>query len=121
MRQLPLKKFTWKTEKMCENCPFSQKGPGLDLRDSLAPGRFDSIKFGLNKGEYFLCHKTTRSTGDRSDLVCAGALAYQQQQGIVSPYAMLCASLEDIAETKKEVFRRFRSILKTMNIHGMLQ
>lgn len=43
---------------------------------------------------YFLCHKTTRQTGNGSNLVCAGALAWQDARGIESDYVQICRRLE---------------------------
>lgn len=73
-------------EAMCANCPFDTHGPGLALRKSLMPGRFEEIAQAVWMGLPFYCHKTTRDEGfddDADDYVpqgterhCGGALAF---------------------------------------------
>lgn len=74
----------WKMPAPCANCPFNDDGAGLHLRNSLARGRWREITTGLRRGEHFTCHKTTGETGDGSNLMCAGAIAYQEKLGVSS-------------------------------------
>lgn len=104
--------FKWKVEEMCNNCPFMEEGDGRTLRDSLARGRWDSIITGLLRGDRFECHKTTRETGNGTNLYCAGALAFQHARGIVTSYMKVCERLEGTRESKEEMFRRLRGITK---------
>lgn len=92
----------WRMEKPCADCPFNSKGPGLRLRRSLRPGRFAEITEGLRRGGHFECHKTTRSTGDGSRLVCAGSIAWQAKRGIVSQYQRVCESLAYFSKRRKK-------------------
>ena len=68
----------------CDNCPFATSGPGLALAKSLRSGRMAEIKRGLLHGESFQCHKTTDETGDGSNLLCAGAIEWQEKHGASS-------------------------------------
>jgi hypothetical protein len=68
----------------CENCPFNRSGDGLRLRKSLGVLRWNRILGALLRGEHFACHKTTEETGDGSNLICAGAIAYQEKKGVSS-------------------------------------
>jgi hypothetical protein len=86
-------KDSYKLERMCDNCPFAENGAGLQLRRSLASGRWREILRGLRKGEHFLCHKTTMNgkedeegnyTKGGGERICAGSRAYQAALGIVS-------------------------------------
>ena len=104
--------FQWKVEKMCSNCPFADEGDGLDLRHSLGRGRWDGILSGLLAGGRFECHKTTKQTGNGTDLYCAGALAFQEEHGIETPYMRLCQRFEGTRENKAELFRRLKRIAK---------
>ncbi len=90
------KKSKWKMEKPCADCPFSDSAKGTHLRKSLNPGRMASIKRDLRRDKHFLCHKTTNETGDGSNLVCAGALAWQDERGLSSNYVRVCERLESI-------------------------
>lgn len=92
--------MSWRMQKPCDNCPFNSSGAGLHLRKSLQRGRFDKIKRWLLRGEYFYCHKTTDETGDGSNLVCAGAIAYQDKHGTSSNYVQVCERLDDIKRVK---------------------
>ena len=75
---------------MCDNCPFHETGPGRQLRDSLAPGRWDGIIRAVLIGAPFYCHKTTEFDDDdeESDTyrpkgreqLCAGSVAYVRDQ-----------------------------------------
>jgi hypothetical protein len=68
----------------CADCPFNAKGPGLRLRFGLRPGRWREILSALRRDGHFLCHKTTGETGDGSNLLCAGAMAWQERRGLPS-------------------------------------
>lgn len=83
----------YRMERPCPDCPFSKSPAGRHLRQSLRPGRLAEIKAALRRGEYFLCHQTTRETGDGSNLLCAGALDYQHRRGVESNYERVCARL----------------------------
>jgi len=84
----------WRMAAQCADCPFATSGAGLALRKSLQPGRFASIKRDLLCGEYFVCHKTSRETGDGSHMVCAGALEFQESHGVSSNYQRVCERIE---------------------------
>ncbi len=94
--------FAWKMERPCADCPFSDSEKGTHLRRSLAKGRMASIKRGLLRGEHFMCHKTTPETGKGSNLVCAGALAFQDEHGVSSNYVRVCERLAWFNEQRKE-------------------
>lgn len=104
------KKFIWRMPDLCVDCLFAKSGPGKQLADSL-PDRLKMIKSGLRIGQYFICHKTTKETGDGSRLICAGALAYQQQRGVTSDYQILCEQLDGCKESKGELFKRLRGVV----------
>ena len=105
------KTFIWRMPSLCEDCPFAKSGLGKQLADSLHPDRLKLIKHGLRNGEYFVCHKTTRETGDGSNLVCAGALAYQEQRSVRSKYQQICEQLAGCRESKPEIFKRLRGVV----------
>jgi hypothetical protein len=88
-------------ETSCENCPFNETGPGRRLRDILAPGRFDSIKADLDNRKTFNCHKTTKETGDGTEKVCAGALAYQRKNHCVPDSVQVVERIIAMKEGKK--------------------
>lgn len=69
-------------ESPCANCPFNKTGPGAKLRRSLRPGRMAEIKAGLLREQGFNCHKTTHETGNGSELLCAGAIAWAASRGV---------------------------------------
>ena len=85
----------------CADCPFNETGPGRHLRNTLRPGRFDSILADLREGKVFLCHKTTPETGDGSEKVCAGALAYQRRNGCVPDGVQVAERLAAIQEGRR--------------------
>lgn len=68
----------WRMAKMCNECPFDSKGAGLHLRKSLRRGCWREILTDLDRDGQFPCHKTTAETGDGSELMCAGAIEYQE-------------------------------------------
>ncbi len=76
--------LNWRMQKQCDNCPFSKSGKGLHLRRTLHPQRWRSILLGLRRGEVFNCHKTTNETGDGSNLICAGAIDFQERNRCTS-------------------------------------
>ncbi len=95
--------FKWRMESPCENCPFNASGPGLHLRRSLRRGRWLEITRGLLRGTYFTCHKTTHETGDGSDLVCAGAIAWQERRGASSNLQRVMERLSALTGSQKQV------------------
>ena len=92
---------------MCSNCPFRIDGKQIKLNKD----RFDEIKQSLTSGGYnsqdFLCHKTTKEEGWNWDevgeddayhraggeLLCAGAIEYQEAQGASSQYRRVAERL----------------------------
>lgn len=88
-------------ERSCEDCPFNESGPGRHLRDSLAPGRFESIRADLLERKLFLCHKTTPETGDGTNKVCAGALAFQRKENCVPDGLQVMERLTAMREGRK--------------------
>lgn len=82
-------KVVWRMAEKCADCPFSNSGKGLYLRRTLRPGRWTGILDGLRDGNFFPCHKTTRETGDGSNLVCAGAIDWQNKHGYSSAYVRI--------------------------------
>lgn len=90
----------WRMPVQCADCPFSSKGAGLHLRKSLRPERWASILRELRDGSTFMCHKTTPETGDGSNKLCAGALEYQEEQGVSSQYQRVCERLDYYAQQR---------------------
>ena len=86
--------MSWRMKEPCIDCPFSDSPQGQHLARTLRLGRMRSIKFDLLHGQYFVCHKTSDETGDGSNLVCAGALAFQEEHGVSSNYQRVCERLE---------------------------
>ena len=94
----------WRMKEKCDDCPFHESGPGRQLRDSLAPGRFEEIVFGLMKGEHFFCHKSTTGEEDGDgeyifggkEKICAGSIELQAQAGIKSDALQILERLEMI-------------------------
>jgi len=85
----------WRVKRMCNNCPFDTKGPGLKLRKSLQSGRWRGILTALREGNYFPCHDTTEyddegEVRNGSGLVCAGSIDWQRKHGASSAYVRLC-------------------------------
>lgn len=83
----------WRMARPCVDCPFNETGKGLALRRSLRAGRWREILTGLRRGEHFMCHKTTRETGDGSNRTCAGSIAWQEARGLTSQYQRVCERL----------------------------
>ncbi len=84
----------WKMEVPCANCPFSDSAGGRALAKSLHPGRLAEIKRDLKRDQHFICHKTTRETGNGTNLICAGAMAWQEERGLSSQYQRICERLD---------------------------
>lgn len=55
---------------------------------------------GRSDAGYFLCHKTTLETGDGSQLVCAGARAWQEERGYSSNYVRCAEALDYFSQRK---------------------
>ena len=87
----------WKMATMCANCPFAAEGPGLRLRNSLAKRRWAGILRALRSDLHFICHHTSDATGDGTNLVCAGALEWQQKRGLASNYQRVCERLDTLS------------------------
>lgn len=86
-------KIVWRMEKKCADCPFATSGPGLHLRQTLRPGRMESIEHDLLNNKHFTCHKTSDETGDGTNLVCAGAIEWQDAKGVSANYVRVCERL----------------------------
>lgn len=93
--------MNWRMKEPCLNCPFNSTGPGAHLRKSLRPGRMAEIRRGLLRGEHFTCHKTTPETGDGSNLMCAGAIAFQEKHGVSSQLQRCMERLDWLVEKGK--------------------
>jgi hypothetical protein len=85
---------------MCANCPFAERGPGRELRRTLAPGRWRGIVRDMLRGGVFYCHKTTTHDDDGEFVptaaakLCAGALEFQEAHGVSSNYQRVCERLD---------------------------
>lgn len=88
----------WRMTTQCADCPFATSGAGLQLRETLRTGRWQEILDTLRADQHFLCHKTTTETGNGTNLVCAGALEWQESQGLSSNYQRVCERLEAMFE-----------------------
>lgn len=91
----------WRMSEPCADCPFNRTGPGARLAKSLAPARMAEIKRALMNDESFFCHKTTDDTGNGTNLICAGALAWQESHGASSQYARICERLDYFYQRRK--------------------
>ena len=114
----------WKLNRMCDNCPFSDEGAGLQLRLSLSSKRWQDILDGLSDGQHFLCHKTTNEYTDTdynevesvddepisreeearrypNGKICAGARAWQKERDIVSDAEQIMTRIEATNRRKK--------------------
>ena len=85
----------YRMSEKCADCPFAKSGPGLHLRKSLHPRRWPSILADLRAGKHFTCHKTTEETGNNTNLVCAGAIEWQDKHGRVSTMVQIMRRLLD--------------------------
>lgn len=91
----------WKVESPCVDCPFNEDGAGLHLRKTLRRGRWQSILKALRTDQHFMCHKTTPETGNGRNLVCAGALAWQDDRGLSSNYVRVCQNRDYFAQRRR--------------------
>jgi hypothetical protein len=91
----------WRAKSACADCPFNKAGEGKHLRDSLGQVRWRSILASLRKMEHFVCHKTSDETGNGSNLLCAGAIAWQEKHGCVSTFQQIMERLTLIRLKKK--------------------
>lgn len=105
----PPKRVAWRMPEKCDDCPFHNRGKGLALRQSLR--RWDEILDGLRAGNYFPCHQTAHGgedeeTGDYAltgkELVCAGSIEWQDQNGASSAYVRICRSGEREQREKRK-------------------
>jgi hypothetical protein len=88
----------WRMLAPCAQCPFVNK----DVANTLRPGRLSEIKDALRRDTHFVCHKTTRGTGDGSNRQCAGAIAWQEQRGLYpNQMARVCMRLDATGMGKK--------------------
>lgn len=92
----------WRKVKPCVDCPFNKDGPGRHLRDSLGPGRWRSILASLRRHEHFVCHKTSAETGNGTDLLCAGAIAYQEKHHCISNFQQIMERLHVVRSRPKK-------------------
>lgn len=97
--------MSWRMQSPCANCPFNAEGPGLHLRKSLRCGRWGEIRRGLLSGEHFTCHKTTDETGDGSNLMCAGAIAFQEKNNVSSNLQRVMERIDWMRKPKAEADR----------------
>jgi hypothetical protein len=99
------KNSRWRMPDKCDTCPFHETGPGRQLRDSLAPGRFAEIKRALLNEEIFFCHKHARYTDEEhaggyyckrtpGDRVCAGAIEFQERHDCVPQAVQVYSRLD---------------------------
>lgn len=97
------KQRQWRMPQQCADCPFSESGAGLHLRRSLGAGRWRSILADLRRDKHFTCHKTSDETGDGSNLVCAGAIEWQEAHGYSSQYQRIAERLEALSRVEQAV------------------
>lgn len=88
----------WRMKEKCSHCPFSTEGPGLNLRLGLGRNRWSQITGALLDGNHFVCHKTGDETGDGSNLMCAGAIAFQESRGASSNLQRIMERLDYFSE-----------------------
>ena len=84
----------WRMASPCANCPFSKSAEGVHLRKTLGRSRWSEILGSLRAQQHFICHKTGSETGDGSELVCAGALDWQEKHGVSSNYQRVMERLD---------------------------
>jgi hypothetical protein len=101
--------MTYKMKKMCAECPFHTNGKGLDIRCSLAPGRWREILVNLLQGGVFWCHQTVHDVGDGSYKLCAGGLKYQAKCRVVSMYEPLLRMLGLSERRRRKMAREHQS------------
>ncbi len=100
-------RYAWRMPTPCQGCPFSDTEAGRrQLAALTAPRRAQIKRELLGKGgrepTHFLCHKTTRECGNGTNLVCAGALAFQEKHGVSSNYQRVCESIEYFERKRAE-------------------
>lgn len=88
-------------EKSCNNCPFGKSLGSKIMKKSLCKERMNKIKSQLKQGLHFMCHKTTRETGNGSNKICAGSIEWQKKRGIESNYLRICRRLKAIHDNTK--------------------
>lgn len=99
-RNMGEQEMKWKVEKMCGNCPFAKEGEGAHLRESLGeqwPRIIKSLEYSC-----FPCHKTTEATGNSTNLICAGALQYQEERGLSPQYKQVMERLSAMEKRKEQ-------------------
>ena len=84
----------WKMSAPCTDCPFSDSEAGKHLAKSLKRGRMAEIKRSLRNDQCFMCHKTMPETGNGTNLICAGALAWQEERALSSNFQRVCEALD---------------------------
>jgi hypothetical protein len=101
--------MSWRMKAMCDNCPFQKSGAGLRLKRSLPRLRWYGILKLLQRDGHFTCHKTSDETGDGSNLMCAGAIAWQEKRGLSSNLQRVMERLDRLGERER------RSIVSSFN------
>jgi len=91
----------WRMKELCADCPFAVNGPGRQLRASLGLSRWAEILFALKRDGHFTCHKTSDETGDGSNLLCAGAIQWQEKRNLSSQLVRIGERLEYFAAHRK--------------------
>lgn len=91
----------WRTLVPCADCPFNPTGPGARLRRSLGRARMAEIKRALLSDRHFTCHKTTVETGNGTNLMCAGAIAFQESRGAPSNLQRIFERLDAAREAAR--------------------
>lgn len=97
--------MTWRVARPCADCPFTNSKGGTIQRRALRPGvmadfRRELLGTGGAEPTFFLCHKTTDETGNGSNLVCAGALAFQARRGVSSNLQRVMENMEWFARQR---------------------
>lgn len=92
---------TWKMAAPCADCPFSASKAGKHLRRTLGRARVREIETALRSDQHFVCHKTSDETGNGTNLICAGALAWQEERGLSSNLQRVMERLEWFAQQRK--------------------
>jgi hypothetical protein len=86
----------WRMDEPCVDCPFNDSGPGLHLRNSLRRARWRGILYDLRHDKGFHCHKTTEETGNGTNLLCAGAIEWQNKRGLSSNLQRVMERIDSI-------------------------
>lgn len=61
---------------------------------TLGPERMQEIKDDLLMGKSFPCHKTTRQTGNGSNLACSGSIEWANRRGVQSDLQQVMGRLK---------------------------